>query len=148
MLGFVLKNGRVIDPSVDLNEIADVYVTEDGKIAAIEPEVDLKSGKAPEAARQQQDRWSPIDVTGCLVTPGLIDGHVHAYEYSTPLGINVDRTCLARGVTTVLDAGSAGNTFVCSAYHIVTDNAVVSVSIIIGTSHHFQTNRLGIIMTQ
>ena len=46
-----------------------------------------------------------------FVTPGWIDSHVHCYEHSTPLGINVDKYCLARGVTTVVDAGSAGNIF-------------------------------------
>ena len=42
---------------------------------------------------------------GCLVVPGLIDLHIHGYEHATPLGIDVDKYCLHRGVTTAVDAG-------------------------------------------
>lgn len=44
-------------------------------------------------------------VSGCLVVPGLIDLHVHCYEHVTPLGIDVDKYSVGRGVTTVVDAG-------------------------------------------
>ncbi|CAL1543798.1 unnamed protein product [Lymnaea stagnalis] len=93
---FVIKNGRVIDPARHFNQVADAYVA-DGRIFTI--------GKPPEGS----GRWQVVDATGCIVTPGLIDLHVHAYEHATPLGVNVDRMCLARGVTTVVDAGSAGS---------------------------------------
>ncbi|RUS87902.1 hypothetical protein EGW08_004318 [Elysia chlorotica] len=108
MASFVLKNGRIIDPSTGLDGIGDIYVTADGKIAAIIPEVSSRGAQTPEADGHQLSEFSRVDVTGCLVTPGLIDCHVHAYEHATPLGINLDKTCLARGVTAVLDAGSAG----------------------------------------
>lgn len=49
-----------------------------------------------------------FDASGCYVIPGFIDSHMHAYQYSTPLGIKVDECCLQRGVTTAIDAGSAG----------------------------------------
>uniref|UniRef100_A0A2C9LEE8 Amidohydrolase-related domain-containing protein n=1 Tax=Biomphalaria glabrata TaxID=6526 RepID=A0A2C9LEE8_BIOGL len=95
MSDFVIQNGRVIDTTLQINEITNVYVS-DGRIASI--------GNPPDGFRQ----WSVVNASGCIVTPGLIDIHVHAYEYATPLGINVDRTCLAKGVTAVVDAGSAG----------------------------------------
>ena len=109
MSGFVLRNGHIIDPYTGMDGIGDIYVTADGKISGIEPEVDVKRGEMPEVDQHRQHRCASLDVTGCLVTPGLIDCHVHAYEYVTPLGINIDKTCLARGVATVVDAGSAGN---------------------------------------
>ncbi|GFS07192.1 dihydroorotase [Elysia marginata] len=108
MSGFVLKNGHVIDVSIGMDGIGDVYVSADGKLASIKPEADWQSGKTAEV----DQHWTPIDASGCLVTPGLLDCHVHAYEHATPLGINIDQTCLARGVTTVLDAGSAGSSTV------------------------------------
>ena len=38
----------------------------------------------------------------------MIDLHAHVYEYATTLGVNPDKTCLLRGVTTVVDGGSSG----------------------------------------
>ena len=48
----------------------------------------------------------PADV----VTPGLVDVHGHFYQYCTPLGEPADDVCIGRGVTTAVDAGSAGAT--------------------------------------
>jgi len=45
---------------------------------------------------------------GKLVTPGLIDVHVHVYEGVGASGVSADMYCLGRGVTTVVDTGSAG----------------------------------------
>ncbi|XP_074606513.1 deacetylase EF_0837-like isoform X3 [Acropora palmata] len=89
----IIRNGRVIDPANELNEIADVGV-KDKKITSVVPLIEERGQKE-------------FDASGCIVTPGLIDGHVHIYQHVTPLGVNVDETCLARGVTTVVDAGSA-----------------------------------------
>ena len=49
-----------------------------------------------------------LDAAGCFVTPGLIDLHVHVFYGVSHFGIEPDPTCLARGATTVVDAGSAG----------------------------------------
>ena len=49
---------------------------------------------------------------GLLVTPGLVDLHVHVWSGVAELAIDNDPHHLARGTTTVVDAGSAGsNTF-------------------------------------
>jgi len=40
--------------------------------------------------------------------PGLIDLHVHVYTHS-PFGLDADPLCPAGGVTTMLDAGTAGS---------------------------------------
>ena len=42
------------------------------------------------------------------MTPGLIDLHTHLYPGVTHYGIEPDTHCLGRGVTTAVDAGSAG----------------------------------------
>ena len=53
-----------------------------------------------------------IDATGLLVTPGLVDLHAHVWTGVASLAIDADSHSLARGVTTVVDAGSSGaNTF-------------------------------------
>ena len=92
----IIQNGRVIDPHNGIDEITDVVI-ENGHI--------LKLGAFNNV---KFEGWPSLDASGCVVTPGLVDCHVHAYEHATPLGINVDRSCLARGVTAVVDAGSAG----------------------------------------
>ena len=52
-----------------------------------------------------------LDATGLMIVPGLVDMHAHVFEGIT-IGINADENFLAKGVTTVCDAGSAGaNTY-------------------------------------
>lgn len=63
----LLRAGRVVDPSQELDAKRDVLLV-DGVIASV-----AKSLDAPEDARV-------IDCTGLIVTPGLIDVHVHLRE--------------------------------------------------------------------
>ncbi|MDP3062798.1 MAG: amidohydrolase/deacetylase family metallohydrolase, partial [Chloroflexota bacterium] len=51
-----------------------------------------------------------VDASGLVVTPGLVDLHVHVFWGVSHFGIEPDPTCLSRGVTTAVDAGSAGAT--------------------------------------
>ena len=43
-----------------------------------------------------------------LVVPGLIDMHAHVYWGANDMAVEVDPTCLSKGATTVVDAGTAG----------------------------------------
>ena len=95
MYDLVLKGGRVVDPSSSLDGVLDVAV-ENGKIARV------AAGIAPaEAARV-------IEVGGKIVTPGLIDLHAHVFEGFNRTGVNPDLAGVLAGVTTIVDAGSAG----------------------------------------
>jgi dihydroorotase len=86
----IVKGGRVIDPSQRVDRVADVAVR-NGRIAAVQPNL-----AAAEAA-------DVVDAGGKLVTPGLIDLHVHVGAPDlTPA------TLLRDGVTSMVDAGSAG----------------------------------------
>jgi dihydroorotase len=91
----ILKGGRVIDPSQNLDGIRDVAFT-GGKVAACGK--DLKPGADTEVR----------DVSGYIVSPGLIDMHTHVYWGGTSLGIDGDEFCRTSGVTTSIDTGSAG----------------------------------------
>src|SRR5207244_6331083 len=102
-----IRGGRVVDPSQALS--AERAVAINGhtvtRVAANIPETE---------ARQV------LDARGKIVTPGLIDLHVHVYDGVAPLGIPADPNCIAKGVTTVLDAGSAGaHTFPAFRKHVI-----------------------------
>ncbi len=95
----VLAGGTVIDPASGLHARRDVGIA-GGRIAAIEQHL---SGS---------DAADVLDATGLLVLPGLVDLHVHVYPGVADLSVEAAPTCLGRGVTTVVDAGSSGaNTF-------------------------------------
>ena len=62
----LIKNGRVIDPASNTDDIRDILV-EDGVIAEVAKDID----KAADTV---------IDAKGCMVMPGLVDLHVHFRE--------------------------------------------------------------------
>jgi dihydroorotase len=91
----VIRGGEVIDPSQGIRQVCDVAVS-NGKIAAVQESIECS------------DATNVVDARGQLVTPGLIDMHVHVYQHS-PFGLDPDPLCPAGGVTTMLDAGTAGS---------------------------------------
>jgi dihydroorotase len=123
----LLKGGHVIDPANQVDGRFDVAVS-GGKIAAVEKEIPFsQAGKV-------------VDVSGLYVTPGLVDIHVHighggaplnwfapdARAHIEPLGIPAD-IALQSGVTTMVDAGSAGAETFLQEKEEVIDRAKVRV---------------------
>ena len=92
----LVRGGEVIDPSQGLRGIRDVAIT-DGRVVAVEEQIDEVVAN------------HTVDARGLLVVPGLIDLHLHVYTDHIPIGIEADPLCPAGGVTTMLDAGSAGS---------------------------------------
>ncbi|GAA4433767.1 amidohydrolase/deacetylase family metallohydrolase [Ravibacter arvi] len=99
----VLKNGHVIDPKNRINEKMDIAIAK-GRIAAVRKGIPASESKAV------------VDVTGLLVTPGLIDMHAHVFAGTVSDGdlsygfgsLPADGFTFRVGVTTVVDAGSSG----------------------------------------
>jgi len=60
------------------------------------------------AASAQWNARQVLDTTGQIVCPGLIDLHVHAYEWVTNFGLPADDAGIHSGATTIVDQGSAG----------------------------------------
>jgi len=107
MYDLVLKGGTVIDPSAGLDGRQDIAV-QGGVIARIAPDI-----ASTEATRT-------INVTGKSVTPGIIDLHAHVFEGVNRTGVNPDLGGVYAGVTTIVDAGSAGPaTFAAFPKHII-----------------------------
>ena len=107
MYDIVLKGGTVVDPSTGLEGVQDI-AAQDGKIAAIAPAI-----PDDEATRV-------IDVSGRVVTPGLIDVHIHVFDAVTVNGLDPDLVGVRAGVTTLVDAGTSGSaTFGAFPRHII-----------------------------
>ena len=95
MYDVLIKGGRVIDPAQELDGRRDVAVSGD-KIALVADEIPAMECR------------KVIDAAGKIVTPGLIDLHCHCYDGGVPDGLLPDDAGVKQGVTTVVDAGSAG----------------------------------------
>ncbi|UCG80843.1 MAG: dihydroorotase [Desulfobacterales bacterium] len=80
----LIKGGHVIDPETSVDGVTDILV-EDGKIASI--------GKPK--AKRTKTKAEVIDASGRIVTPGLIDMHVHLREPGHEYKETVATGCLA-----------------------------------------------------
>ena len=88
----VITGGRVIDPAQGIDKRLDVAIEGD-RVAALGEDL---AGRRTLAA------------DGKIVCPGLIDLHVHAYEWVTNFGLNADDAGIEAGATTIVDQGSSG----------------------------------------
>lgn len=95
MYDLLIKGGTLIDPYQSIEGKRDIAIS-NGKILVVDETIDPPMSK------------KIVDVSGKIVTPGLIDIHTHVYWGGMSLGVDPDLECLTKGVTTVLDAGSAG----------------------------------------
>ena len=99
----LIKNGHLIDAKNELDQSMDVAVL-DGKVAEVSANIPIEKAK------------KVIDATGLYLVPGLIDIHAHVFwgtrsdEYisNSYTSLPPDGFTFRSGVTTVVDAGSAG----------------------------------------
>ena len=98
----LLKGGHVIDPRNSIDGKMDVAISQ-GKVAAVAS--DLPASQAQKV----------IDLTGLYVVPGLVDIHTHLYAtsgmrdaWAGDNSVLPDSFSFRTGVTTMVDAGSAG----------------------------------------
>jgi dihydroorotase len=117
----LLVGGRVIDPASGTDASRDVAVT-GGRIAAVGPSLPR------EGARRV------VDVSGSLVTPGLIDLHAHVYRHVTDFGVEADDAGINAGCTTIVDQGSAGAWTFDGFKAFVVDRAATEVLLFISTN--------------
>ena len=91
----VLNGGTLLDPAQGINDRRDVAFR-DGLVAEVAERIDPTSAAAA------------VDVSGKLVTPGLIDLHGHFNDGGDGTSVHPDRICLSSGTTTGVDTGSTG----------------------------------------
>lgn len=69
-MSLLIRGGRVVDPSQGLDRHVDVWIVE-GKVAALGAALEVPKSAPPPRV---------LDVSGCVVTPGLMDMHTHLRE--------------------------------------------------------------------
>ncbi len=91
----IVRGARVIDPAQGQDRVADVAIR-DGRVIGID-----------DFAAATADRV--IEAQGLIASPGWIDIHVHVFKGAGTVGVDADKVAgIAKGVTTVVDTGSAG----------------------------------------
>lgn len=113
LANFLLRGGHLIDPAGGRDGQFDIRVR-DGKVEAIGADLDAQGA-------------TEIDVKEHIVTPGLIDVHLHLMKGLGAFGVDPDIFGVGSGVTTVVDAGSAGHTMLNVFRNYVSDNAKTRV---------------------
>jgi dihydroorotase len=97
MVRVLLSGGRVLDPGTATDALADVLI-EDGTIAAVGAGLPSDRVAAAEV----------IDCTGLLVTPALIDLHVHVMAGLGDFCLEADQVGVDMGVPVLVDGGTSG----------------------------------------
>lgn len=93
-LDLVIENGRIIDPEAKTIEQRTLGISK-GKL------IRVSTDEAIEARER-------IDATGCYISPGWIDSHVHVFKDGTEPGFAADLALIPMGVTAAIDGGSSG----------------------------------------
>ena len=109
MSKYLIKGGRVVDPETGIDGVMEILI-EDGKIAAI----------ASAKSKIENRKSKIIDASGKIVTPGLIDMHVHLREPGHEYKETIETGCLA--------AAHGGFTAICCMANTVPVNDNQSVT--------------------
>ena len=109
---YIIKNGRIIDPSQNLDAVQDIYIRNSRVVS-------LPNGETAECEHI-------IDAEGCIVTPGWIDFHTHLFREGSNICIDPDMM-VAQGTTAAVDAGSAGSATYEAFYKSVIAQSMIRV---------------------
>ncbi|WP_048645430.1 amidohydrolase/deacetylase family metallohydrolase [Nitratireductor soli] len=92
----LLRNARPIGFGVAQHETLDIMIGSDGRIAEIAARIEAGADVRT------------VDARGAFLSPGWTDLHAHVWYGGTDISIKPAQAGAARGVTTIVDAGSAG----------------------------------------
>jgi dihydroorotase len=118
----LIRGGDVVDPGGGHEGRLDVAVIR-GRIAAVDDGIPADSA------------FQVVDATGQIVTPGLVDLHTHVFHKVTYWGIDPDPVASVSGVTTWIDAGSAGALTLPGLREFVVDRARARISAFLNISN-------------
>ena len=91
----ILRGGRLIDPSQNIDRVTDLRFHA-GRVAQIAERIEAPTG------------CEVRDISGSIVTPGLIDLHTHVYWGGTSIGVDALALARSSATATFVDAGTAG----------------------------------------
>ncbi|WP_082726163.1 amidohydrolase/deacetylase family metallohydrolase [Limnochorda pilosa] len=97
------------------DRVVDVSIAADGRIERVGPAIE------PQAQEMQ------VDAEGAYISPAWADLHTHIYHGATDIGVRASDAGLARGVATLVDAGSAGEANVEGFLEFVTGRSTEEV---------------------
>ena len=89
----LIKGGRIIDPSLGIECVSDVVID---------------NGLIVDPGNEAVEAKTVIDAADYIVTPGLIDFHLHISHRTSSISINPDVYLMSNGVTSANDGGSTG----------------------------------------
>ena len=111
----LIRGGEVVDPGGGHEGRFDVALSR-GRVAAVDRGIPADSA------------FEVIDAAGQYVTPGLVDLHTHVSHKVTYWGIDPDPVASTSGVTTWIDAGSAGALTLPGLREFIVERARVRIS--------------------
>ncbi len=117
----LITGGRVLDPATGVDGVADVAVSS-GRVVAVAPDL------------RHEPALRVHDAAGQLVTAGLVDLHTHVWHGGTYWGIDPHTLAWRTGVTTWVDAGSAGAYTLAGMRRLVLDPARVRIPVLLNIS--------------
>ena len=101
----LIRNGRTMDPAAGTDLVQDVLIREDRIVRTGKNLSECTEWKDAALSGKCSEEMTVIDASGCVVTPGLVDTHVHFRDPGFPWKEDLmtgSRAAARGGVTTVL----------------------------------------------
>ena len=104
----LIKNGRIMDPATETEGVYDMLIDE-GRVVRIGMSGTLDDMARESMSMRHDEDYTEIDAGGCIVAPGLVDGHVHFRDPGFTYKEDIDsgtRAAAKGGFTSVIMMGN------------------------------------------
>lgn len=104
----LIKNGRIMDPATETEGVYDMLIDE-GRVVRIGMSGTLDDMARESMSMRHDEDYTEIDAGGCIVAPGLVDGHVHFRDPGFTYKEDIDsgaRAAARGGFTSVIMMGN------------------------------------------
>lgn len=104
----LIKNGRIMDPATEKEGVYDMLIDE-GRVVRIGMSGTLDDMARESMSMRHDEDYTEIDAGGCIVAPGLVDGHVHFRDPGFTYKEDIDsgaRAAAKGGFTSVIMMGN------------------------------------------